>query len=276
MGLNIGEGLFSADPEIYGRRPVVPQYDPQSSYAKTIASNIQLQPQAQKLAQLTNAGNQASLDALYQGIFPQYKSLMGDVQGNIANRVHGVMSPDVVRNIQNQGAIWGQNSGVGASSPQVDFLNLRNYGLTDMALQRQGESDLQNYLGFARSNLMPSPLDIRDYSINPSAALSEGFNRDWLANQIAASPDPAKRGQFDSKMAILGMVLSAYGGGAGYQNTYKPNYGGGGGGNIGGGVGGGNNWWTNSYGGDTQNNYSPGYNTEGYLNQFSVDGQMPG
>jgi hypothetical protein len=248
MALNIGKGLFSADKDIYGTKPVVPQYDPFSSYSNTIANNLALEPQAQKLATLTNQGNQASLMSLISGQYPGFEAAQTGVQNNISNEIGGVISPDVIRNIQNQGAVWGQQSGVGLNNPQVNFGDLRNYGLTSMALQHQGQADFQGYTDFLRKDVLPSPLDIRDYSINPQAALDQGFNRDWLAAQIQASPDPAARGQFDSKMAILGEVLSAYGGGAGYQGTYRgPNTGQG---TIGGGVGGGGaNWWTNSFGG---------------------------
>lgn len=255
----------SNNDEIYGTKPIVPIYDPEASYAKTIASNIALAPQAQKLAGITNKANQDQLFAMYQSVFPGYMGALGQTQDFLASERAGIVSPDVVRNIQDQGAIWGQTSGVGGGS-QVDFKNLRNYGLTSMGVQRQGAADTQSYLNFLRGNFMTSPVDIRDYSINPAAALTDSWARDYEASKGDAGPDPGERGQFDSNMAILGMFLSAYGGGAGYTGQYKnPNQAGGNsgrspGGGIGGGVG--NNWWTQT----EAPNYG-GFNTgssEGY------------
>jgi hypothetical protein len=249
--LNVGKGLFSADKDIYGTKPVVPEFDPYASYAKTIASNLKLEPQAQQLATLTNQGNQAALTGLIENQYPGFGAAQKGVQSNISDEIAGILYPDLVRNIQNQGAIWGQQSGIGLNNPQVDYADLRNYGLTGMALKQKGQADFQNYTDFLRKDVLPSPMDIRDYSINPASANTDEWQRNWLASQIAASPDPAARGQFDSKMAILGMILSAYGGGAGYQGTYRGVGNGQGGSNtIGGGVGGGGgNWWTNSFGG---------------------------
>jgi hypothetical protein len=50
------------------------------------------------------------------------------------------------------------------------------------------------------------------------------FQRDLLAAKVKAAPDPIKRGRADQEMALAGMILSAYGGGAGYKG-YQSNQG---------------------------------------------------
>ncbi len=55
------------------------------------------------------------------------------------------------------------------------------------------------------------------------------FNRDTLAAGIAAAPDPAIRGAFDTEMGVLGMAAGMFGSQVGYRNTYQPNYAGSGG-----------------------------------------------
>ncbi len=271
MALNFGEGLLSASEEVSGRRPVVPLYDPEASYLKTIKSNIALQPKAQELATLTNRGNAAALDTLLESIYPGFRTAQTEIQSGLAARRRGELSPDVVRGIQDEGAAWGIESGVGASSPMVDYRNLRNYGLSSMALERQGEQDTQSYLDFLRNTLLPSPLDLRDYSINPAVASQDEWNRNWLAEQVLASPDPAAREQMQNKMALMGMILGVYSGG-GYEAQPPVNEIGGGtrGGSGEGGDGGFGRWWSNSFGGggSTQNNYSPGYDIEGYLSDY--------
>ena len=79
--------------------------------------------------------------------------------------------------------------------------------------------------------------DVTSMFISPAqkfSAMEAKWQRDLYAETMAAAPDPAMRGQFDAEMEIIGMVLSAYGGGAGYKNTYQqqppPGRGGGGGG----------------------------------------------
>lgn len=254
MALNIGKGLFSADEDIYGKKPIVPQYDPFGSYQKTIKENIALAPEAMKLADITNQYNLGTRTGLFEQLRPGYSGMLGQVAQNQDARIRGEISPDALGLLARQGAAWRQDSGVGGGG-MGNFRDLRNFGRASMDVQRQGESDAANWLRTLTQTSLPDAVDIRDYSINPASRLSEDFNRDWLAAQVTASPDPAKRGQFDSKMAILGMMLSAYGGGAGYQGTYRPSYGNNnfGYGGEGGAAGGGGGWWSRM----TRPSYAP-------------------
>lgn len=52
------------------------------------------------------------------------------------------------------------------------------------------------------------------------------YQTEWMRSLVKAAPNPQDRGVVDMQMSTLGMILSIYGGGAGYTGQYKPNYGG--------------------------------------------------
>ncbi len=76
-------------------------------------------------------------------------------------------------------------------------------------------------LGAFSRNLFPT-FDYTTMFFSPAQMLDHAystFQRDLLAAKSAAAPDPAARGRADQEMALLGMILSAYGGGAGYTGS---------------------------------------------------------
>lgn len=270
LGGGLFKGLFTSDKDIYGTKPVIPPYDPFGSYNKTIGENIKLAPQAMKLANLTNQYNLGTRTGLFEQLVPGYTSTLSTVAANQAARARGEIAPDVLSRIARQGQAWRVGSGTGRA-PIGNLRDLRNYGLTSMDVSRQGENDIANWLRLLAQTSMPEAVDIRDYSINPAARLQDEFAREKAVADIAASPDPGKRGQFDSAMALLGMVLSAYGGGAGYTGKSTPINERGFGYGIGGSAPstGGGSWWSRAFRPTTtQNNYSPGFNTEDYLSSW--------
>lgn len=237
MGLNIGKGLLTADKDIYGRKPIVPELDFLASYGQTVSENQQLLPQVGQLQAQTNQVNFDALTNLFQQLDPNYRSTIGRIGENIASRTRGEIPLADIGEMGRENAAWQIGSGTGGAGIGNARMG-RNLGLRSYDIQRQGEQDWASFINNLRRASMPEFADVRDYAINPAARLEQDWNRDWLAAQVTAAPDPAKRGQFDSKMALMGMILSAYGGGPGYQGTYRPQYGGGGGG------GGGGGWWS--------------------------------
>lgn len=219
--INLLKGLLSPDEEIYGKKPIVPSYDPFASYKRTIGENIGLAPEAMKLADVTNQYNLRTRTGMFDMLMPGYSRTLGTVAQNLGARARGEIAPDVLSRIGREGAAWAVGSGVGRA-PMADFRNLRNYGRTSMDAAYQAEGDIANWLRTLTQTSLPETVDIRDYSINPATRLTDEFARDKLAAELEAAPDPAERGLFDSQMGLLGMILSAYGGGGGYQNYNRP------------------------------------------------------
>jgi hypothetical protein len=217
-GLGIGGGGAS----IYGRRPEVPgPIDYGAALERTIGQNIAAIPSLADLATQSTQLYSQLMETAYPGITNLKK--LGTEQ--IQSFLHGEIPQDVSEQLQRIGAEKGAASGT-TGSPFNRALTARDLGLTSLSLIQGGLSAAERWITQARSQtfdfsrMFYGPEDTQRQAENE-------WNRQWLAAQVAASPNPQARGEFDSQMALLGMVLSAYGGGPGYQGTYRSPYQGG-------------------------------------------------
>lgn len=233
---SLGGGFISGlggSSDVWGRRPNVPgPIDYGDALADAVRTNINLIPSLSELGTQSTELYSRLMETAYPGI----TGLRGQGTQQIASFLRGEIPEDVRRQVQQAAAERSAASGTGGS-PYSKALEARDLGLTSLGLIQGGLSAAERWIAQARSQTF----DFSRMFYGPQDAQRQAemeWQRQWLAAQVAAAPDPGARGQFDSGMAILGMVLSAYGGGAGYQGTYEPNYGGGGGGGrAGGGAG---------------------------------------
>lgn len=226
--------------ELYGTKPIVPELDFFGSYNQTIADNMGLLPGAQKLAGQTNQANLANLTSLFESLDPKYQDTLLTIGETLNRRAKGDIG-DLGEKVARSSAAKQVGAGV-AGSPFARDWTARDLGLTTYDVERTATGDMAQWLSHLRKDAMPVPADVRENQINPAKRMEDDFNRDWLSAQVTASPDPGERGAFDTKMGLAGMILSIYGGGAGYTNSYKPNYGG----NSNTGTGSGGNYWGDS------------------------------
>lgn len=274
-GGDIGSGLFSASEDIYGRRPTVPgPIDYGAALRETIQQNISAIPGLEQLGTQATQLYSQMMETAYPGI-TNLKNLGTEQIGSF---LRGEIPEDVRRQLQQSAAERSAASGT-AGSPFSRALEARDLGLTSRSLIQGGLEAAERWIAQARSQTF----DFSRMFYGPEDTQRQAENewqRQWMENQIAASPDPAKRGQFDSQMALLGMVLSAYGGGAGYQGTYRSPYQGGGpqvavqGANSGAAAGsyfGGEGYGTNlgvtinaGYGHGSEMDYGPDYGSSSY------------
>lgn len=247
-GLIQSIGGFGSDEDLYGKKPVVP---PRIDFEQLTQENIALLPSLKNLASLSTD----ALADLMERAMPGYKTLRDSTTGSIQNLLTG-QATDYERNtLRRIGAELGVESGqVGG-----DFGNYKTLGVSLQFLNQrtqQGLSSAQQWIAQSQSRTF-------DFSKMFKTREDAQFDwqRDWLAAQVEAAPDPAKRGAFDSEMAFIGMVLSAYGGGAGYTQGYNPSGGGAGaGGGYGGGAGGGYSYFGGPSGyGSTYEGYGGRY-----------------
>lgn len=203
--------------KVYGSKPVVPEAPTLENAQKdAVTANIQTFPEAQKLATTVNTFNQEELDRLMDLALPGGRD---KIQSNISSMLSGKL-PDGVSNLVMRTRAERASAGGFAGSEAAANLTARDLGLTSLQLTQEGITSAEKWLSEAAA----PKFNVTSMFISPTqryTAASDKFSRDLYSAKVDAAPDPVKRGEFDSTMALLGMILSAYGGGAGYQNTYK-------------------------------------------------------
>jgi hypothetical protein len=251
--------------DYFGTRLDVPKIPGLADILKTgTAANMANVPGLEKLATATNMFNQAEITRMLESTAP---GLLGGIKSattNAASLARGEIPDDVSRAVQSSSAAKSLAGGFGGSGLGRN-LTARDLGLTSLNLTGEGQQRLMGLGGFAR-NLFPT-FDYTTAFFSPAQMLDHAystFQRDLLAAKSAAAPDPVKRGKADQEMALFGMIMSAYGGGAGYTGAKY----GSSGADVGGGGGGysgylGNGQWDMG-GGKTQGpTYLPGYRDTG-------------
>ena len=220
----LGTLLFGNDAsKVFGSKPVVPTLPSLSDAQKTaINANTTSFSDIAKLATATNTLNQDQLNALIDktlgpGVREQF-------QQNLASQARGEIPQDVQNAIfrGNAERTAGGNAFGGGGFGRN--LNARDLGLTSLQITNNAMSSAESWLSKAQAPMF----DATSMFITPmqqNAANLDQFNRNLLAAKVAAAPDPAARGVFDSNMALAGMILGVYSGGAGYKGTYDPNAG---------------------------------------------------
>lgn len=217
---------------LFGSKPDVPLYpDATTTLKQTTQSNLANVLAATELAQKVNDANQ-------EAVLRQMRKSLGvemvdeapkKISDIISKNLRGEIPSDISEQIRNNVAASSLAGGFGGSAMGRNLL-ARDLGLTSYEIQQEGISSFENWLANGRANLTTPIFDVSNMFMSPAQGFTEAsnrWNRDWLAEKIEAAPDPGARGIFDTSMEVLGMVMSIYGGGAGYKNTYQPNYDGG-------------------------------------------------
>lgn len=220
--------------DVYGRRPVVPEFPSFSEALREItAGNLAALPSLKNLGIKSTKAYSAMMEAAYPGI-TDLKNLGTE---NIKSMLSGEL-PESVRDIlKKYSAEYGVSSGTGGSG-FAGAKGLRDLGLNQLQYTQEGLNSASRWIAQAQGQTF----DFSKMFLGPQDAIrqAEGrFSRDWLAEQVRAAPDPTAKGKMDAEMAWIGMVLSIYSGGPGYQAKPDPNYGGTSQGGYGGGTGGG-------------------------------------
>lgn len=212
-------GLFADSADVYGTRPVVPgAIDYGAALNQTIGQNIAAIPSLTDLATQSTQLYSQLMETAYPGITNLKKTGTEQIQAFL----HGEIPKDVSEQVQRIGAEKAAAGGT-QGSPFAKALTARDLGLTSLSLIQGGLSAAERWVQQARSQTF----DFSRMFFGPEDSQRQAENewqRQWLASQVEHAPDPEARGRFDSAMSLLGMVLSAYGGGAGYTNSYRSPY----------------------------------------------------
>jgi len=222
--------LFGA----YGDKPVVPYYLPpntQQSQATAIGNNLANLGGAQALAGRTNQFNQQQAQKAFDeftggagaGLFEQGNQ-------NISDYLSGIVPDDVTAAVNRSSAAKALTGGFGGSEMHGG-LTARDLGLTSLDLQKFGVSALPGIISSQQNARGARMMDPSSMFMTPTQQLGVDeryndslFDRNWMANQIEAMPDPTSVAYAQGISSDIGGVTSALGG----------MYGGGGGGGGGG------------------------------------------
>lgn len=211
---SILDKLFGKKPEV----PELPQIRPGDVQKDAISENLAALPQAEALAGQASAAN---IRNLLQSLEMSMPGAFGQARQNVGAQLRGEIPTDVSQQVQRISAETGLNLGI-AGGQLGRNLTARDLGLTSLNLQQQGLSNFaslsQPFLGSSMdaTSMFFSPSQRLNFAVGERAAQ---FQTEFLRNQISAAPDPGLRGVFDTTMEIVGMVLSAYGGGSGFKGV---------------------------------------------------------
>jgi hypothetical protein len=185
----------------YGKKPTVPVYnevDPTAEQAAAISGNQQNLAAAQKLASSTNAFNTAQLQKMLESTVPGYNKIQGQQSGLIQSMLSGQIPKDVQDAITNQAAASAVGGGYGGSGMHRNLV-ARDFGMTSFQMTQQGMDSAQRWMAQTASMFTPGMMDVTSMFITPQQRTAYSFqnrenqfNRDWMANQVKAAPDPFK------------------------------------------------------------------------------------
>lgn len=175
----------------YGGKPIVP--DVNASAGEAISGNLSNLPSSLNLAGQVNTFNQGQLMNQLNTAIPNYSGLISDESSLIGNEMKGILPPDVLNLIAQQGAERGVAMG-SPGSPNANAAWLRSLGLTSLDLQQTGLGNLSRMI----SQAPKAPLfNIESQFITPSDIQSA----EWMRNEIAAAPDPKAAAELAIKLA---------------------------------------------------------------------------
>ena len=215
----------TSDKESFGSKPKVP---PTLDYASLIAaatqSNIKNMPSLLELGNLSTEG----LTAMMEKSTPGVTGLRDTTTSAIKSQLAGEVTDSEWNQIRQRGAEIGVQMGTkGAQKNQYD--TLRHLGIMGHEEVQRGISNTMNWMQQAQNRTF----DFSKMLMTPAMAIDQGqFNwyRNNLAANVAAAPDPQKRGALDVEaglgMGIMGMFsgMKGGGGGGGWNQAYKPDY----------------------------------------------------
>lgn len=198
--------------DIYGSKPVIPEIETLAeSQGKAVKANVTNFQDIAELAVATDIFNQQQLEKLMDMRLPGARQIINE---NIMSRLRGEI-PDDVRSAISRGNSE-RFAGVFSGSDFARSLEAKQLGLTSLDLM----DSAQRWIDYAKAPVF----DVTTMFVTPAMQQQQAmqqFERNLIEAKVDAAPDPVARGRFDTSMAIIGMALSAYGGGPGYQGTYN-------------------------------------------------------
>jgi hypothetical protein len=209
-------GAFGTKPKV----PRLPEISPDLIQTQTETGNLGALPGAEKLG----AGvDQYNLDQLAKALSFLSPGSLEKVRSTISDQLSGTLSPEDTSALIRNATAAGFSKGIGGTGIGRNLV-LRDLGLS---VENQKQRGLTNLMGLYQAG--PKPFDVTSMFFTPQQRLnfafqdrSMRFERDLLAAQVKAAPDPATAAlgreidRFFNTVASFGMMAAGGGmGGAG-------------------------------------------------------------
>lgn len=222
--------LFGA----YGDKPVVPYLlptDTGKSQRTALGNNLGSFDMSGRLASKTNAFNQGEAQKAFNAFTGgQGAGMFSKANENIDDYLSGIVPDDVSAAVNRNSAARALGGGFGGSQMHGD-LTARDLGLTSLDLQKFGVQALPGIISAQQGSRGAPMMNPTSMFMNPSQQLmiddkynDQLFNRNWMANQIEAMPDPTSVAYAQGISSDVSGIMSALG------SMYGMGGGGGGGG----------------------------------------------
>lgn len=204
----------------FGSKVVVPKLPGMGDILKSgTEANMAALPGIKEWVGNINSFNQAEVSKMLEQVLPGIGGGLASATANAAALARGEIPGDVQSAVVNSAAARSLRGGYGGTGMSRNLVS-RDLGITSLAATEAGQNRLQAIGGFARA--MFPVFDFSTAFFNPSQMLDytySKFQRDLLQAKVDAAPDPVARGRADQEMALMGMILSVYSGGPGYQGS---------------------------------------------------------
>lgn len=224
---------------IFGSKPRIAKYKPVNLTAeqgKAIAGNVSNFPDIAHLGDLYSDQELSQLEKILPGYGARLSAGQATTDALFSQAqplLHGEIPQDVQDAVQRSSAYQSLSGGY-AGSPMSKALTARDLGLTSLNLMNQGASlagqgvnSMQAWDSLARRDMLdPGSMFVTPAQEGANTQTQNLLSQQQRQNQfnVDAAPDPVAKGIFDSTMSVIGMVLSAYGGGGGYKAPASPSY----------------------------------------------------
>lgn len=196
-----------------GKKPQIPAFTPidiDAEQKAAIAGNAKSFSESAELTTRTNTYNQSELQRMLRVAIPGYDAIVGQQGKLVSSMLSGKLPEEVVSQVQRNAA---ERAGVGGygGSGMGRNLEARDLGLTSLQLTQQGLSAAERWLAGTKALAVPGQFDVSAMFLSPAQRVSATvanntgqFNRDLMAANVAAAPDPTMR--------AIGGLLSQVGG----------------------------------------------------------------
>lgn len=181
----------------FGKKPVIPELptlDTSKVQREAVAGNIAALPGLETLATSVNTFAHSEIARMLETALPGFGKGLASATSTANALTRGEIPEDVSAQVQNRSAARALGGGFGGTG-MARALTARDLGLTSLSLQSEGMNRLLGLGGFARQTF--PTFDFTTAFLTPQQKLTfdrqqnlDQFNRQLLANQVAAAPDP--------------------------------------------------------------------------------------
>lgn len=202
----------------FGRKPNVPDFPSLTGIMQNmVGANQAIMPDLTKMAGTINTYNMGAYQTKYEAL----RSQVADWFPNWQSALKGEVPADVSAQVQNSAAARAVGGGYGGTGLNRNLV-ARDLGLTSLAIQQQAQNSLAQW--FARAGV-PETFRLESGMATSGDAMAQAatkWQRDWLSEQIAASPDPKFIGTVETWGTLAESSMNAV------ESIFKSIYGGGG------------------------------------------------